>query len=221
MLSPLGVRAEEEVAEAVAEPDMGTSRSDGTVSGGYVAFEGGYATIDADAGDRVGAGPGFGGRIRAGVEFFEQLTVAIGIGGFLLNDRQPFTERLIQCSSVEGVVVSCGDEANDYSSSVGAQMFLVETGYHHRFRPWYDISLSPGAMLGYQLAFSDLERSIDSCSECREVRLNATVDGLYLGPLFRVTFGPMGIFALTLRSDWYLTGNMQQMTTLGFEMGQP
>ena len=81
--------------------------------------------------------------------------------------------------------------------------------------------LSVGCTLGYQIATSDLERSIDKCTNCRVMELDATASGAYVAPFFRVTFGSLGIFALVARSEWFLTSDLVQMTSLGFEAGLP
>jgi hypothetical protein len=95
-----------------------------------------------------------------------------------------------------------------------------EVGYQHRFRPWHAGSLSPGAMFGALHAFGGLKRGVN-CDGCRSVKLDADLDGYYLSPFLRLTFGSVGEMALIVRSQWFITGDVRQATVLGFEYGLP
>lgn len=96
-----------------------------------------------------------------------------------------------------------------------------DIGYQYRFRPSAGTSLSPGFTVGYLSTFEGLNRSVGACSNCTKVRLDAEPDGVYLSPFLRATFGYLGMTALILRSDWFVTGDLQQVSTLGVEYGLP
>lgn len=192
----------------------------GVLSGGYFGLDVGYATIAADAADADGIGPGAGVHFRLGFEFWDHLFVASGIGGLLLSDRAPIYEMVVDCTSVNGQVVGCGDQAHEQGSNVSATLLLAEVGLQHRFRPALTLSWLPGIAVGYQRALSDLSRSVD-CKGCTSIDLDASASGVYLGPFFRVTFGNLGAIALIVRSQWYLTSDVIQMSSLGIECGLP
>lgn len=192
----------------------------GVLSGFYFGLDAGYATIAADAADKDGIGPGFGIYLRLGFEFWDHLVAVAGFGGFVLNDRAPITEMVVDCTSVDGEVISCSDEADEQRSNVTATVLLAEVGVQHRFRPTLSLSCLPGITLGYQGAISDLKRSVD-CQGCETFDLDASANGVYLGPFFRLTFGNLGMLGLTVRSQWYLSSDVAQVSTLGVEYGLP
>lgn len=208
------------VARAADGPEACSTLREGTLSGGYLGIDAGYATLAADAARRVGAGPGAGFHLRLGFAFWDHAVVGIGLSGLLLEDEQPFSQQVVDCTTVDNTVVSCSDQPHAQSSSLGATLFTTELGVQHRFRPSRATSIVPGLMAGYQMPFSDLERSV-ACEGCRSVPLAATARGIYLCPFFRVTFGKGGELAAVIRSSWYLTGDLNQVTTLGGEVGMP
>jgi hypothetical protein len=53
------------------------------------------------------------------------------------------------------------------------------------------------------------------------MKLEIDAHGYYLAPFIRLTLGASGERALIVRSQWFLTGDLQQMTYIGFEFGRP
>ena len=68
---------------------------------------------------------------------------------------------------------------------------------------------------------SGLKRGISSCSDCPSQSLDASAIGAYLAPFFRVTFGRQGLIGLIARSQWFMAGDLTQMTVFGLEYGAP
>lgn len=54
-----------------------------------------------------------------------------------------------------------------------------------------------------------------------EVKLDVNAGGLYLAPFLRITFGRIGYWGLVIRSQWLVTGDVLQMTSLGLEFLLP
>jgi hypothetical protein len=193
---------------------------DGILSGGYMALDLGYGRLERSAARRIGAGPGAGVHLRFAVEFWDHLVVGIGIAGLLLDDRQPISEMVVDCTTVNNTVISCDDDPHSQSSIVAATLFPVEIAAQQRFRPWSSSSFTPGAALGCQWALSDLKRGVQ-CKGCREIDLDATAAGAYVTPFLRTTFGELGELAVIVRWSLYLTGDVAHVATLGIEYGLP
>lgn len=193
---------------------------EGFLSGVYGALDLGIMALDAEAEARVGAGPGVSLQLRFGIEFWDHVLAALAFGSLWPNDRRPFSELVVDCTEINGVNVGCSDDPHEQSSSVSATFLGFEIGVQRRFRPAQSVSLTPGLLLGGSTDLGGLTRAVD-CDGCREVRLDADVAGWYLGPFFRVTFGKMGAVAAILRAQWFLTGDLMHVSTLGIEAGLP
>lgn len=194
---------------------------DGTPSGAYLTFDLGAMSPKGAAADRVGIGTGPAAQVRLGFEFWDQLVVGIG-GAFLdFTDRRPTTQSVIVCTKINGADAGCDQEPSLAKSDVRAGAGSLEVGYQKRFRPSHTKSVSVGVMAGYLETFGNLTRSITFCDDCTKTTLNADASGAYASPFIRVTFGHMGEVALVLRSQWFVTGDLLQFTTLGVEIGAP
>ena len=186
----------------------------GTLSGGYLAFEGGYATFKDEAERRAHIGPGGTLSARLVLEFWDTLLAGVGIGVLAPNDRQPFSQSVVDCQTVENVVVSCDDQPHSASSSVQAGILPLELGIQHRFRPARELSLVPGVLSGYLVTLGGPSRGV-ACDGCASVPVDANPTGVYFGPLLRVTIGHLGLWGFEARSVWFASGDLQQITTLG------
>ncbi|HEY2407294.1 MAG TPA: hypothetical protein VGI10_14890 [Polyangiaceae bacterium] len=201
------------------EQARGPNRS-GTPSGIYLGFEGGIASLRSGARERGRIGFGSTLGARAGVAFWDQLAFNVAGGGLWFADKEPFSELVVDCQTVSGVTVGCGDPTNQQSRVTGGFLSL-ETGYQRRFVASRSISLLPALMLGYAQRLGKLKRGVQ-CDGCRQVPIqDIDTSGAYLAPEFRVTLSQSGAFALSLRSEWYLTGDLTQRTLLAFELGMP
>jgi hypothetical protein len=205
---------------AGSDPSSCRTPRDGTLSGVYLSIDGGYATLKSRAADRVGAGGGAAVQLRLGVELWDQLVTGIALGGLFLADERPTSELVMNCTDIQGTPVACDNDAHSQASRVGATLGSVEAGYQKRFRPMQRLSWSPGAMLGYTHAFGGLKRGVD-CNGCGSTKLDAQLDGAYIAPFVRLTFGKIGELGIILRSQWYFTGDLSQFTVLGLEYGLP
>lgn len=192
---------------------------EGVVSGIYVGFDLGYATIRAEPADRVGIGSGVSIHLRGGLEFWDHLVLGAGFGGLLLADNKPTSEWVVSCTTVNGIETCSGPY--EQNSTITAALLTAELGFQHRFRPTRGTSWSPGLSLGYQGALLDFARDV-GCDGCPPpVDLPASASGFYLSPFLRVTVGRVGTYAIIVRSHWYLTGDVMQDTTFGVEFGLP
>jgi hypothetical protein len=79
----------------------------------------------------------------------------------------------------------------------------------------------PGGMAGYALQVGPFDRSINDCIDCTVQKLPDAVSGLFATPFVRATFGSLGNLAVCVRSQWFITGALQQATFVGFEYGMP
>jgi hypothetical protein len=192
----------------------------GVVSGFYIAGDIGYVTMKPAAGNRVGVGPGAGGQIRLGMEMMDAWLIELGIGSYGQKDRRPFTEDVVQCQEVENVTVYCDNDVQKAKSGVDVTFGAAAIGYQVRLRPSSGLSIASGLLLGFTFPISAVERSV-SCDGCQGVPLDLRTAGFSVAPMLRVTFGPWGGYALAVRSTWYFTGDLQQMSVFGFEYGLP
>lgn len=193
---------------------------DTTPSGGYLALDAGFFTIESKAEDRTGLRTGPVLDLRLGVEFWDQMILAFAVGSYLPVDKRGFTETVVDCTQVGTADPQCSDEPYEASSVVNETFINFEIGYQHRFRPWQSSSWSPGLMFGYQHAFGVVERGVP-CKGCATETIPIDLSGPYLAPFFRITVGNVGEAALIARSQWFASSDVVQMTTLGFEYGLP
>ncbi len=209
-------REEAEAAEEEAEAAARTPRGDQPFSGYFFGIEVGVGSLRSGVAAEAGVGPGLVLGLSAAVELWDHLL--IGAGGFFFgpSDQRQFSTQVTGCEAN-------GGPCSDYSttSSVSGGLLRFEVGYQHRFRPFRAASIVPGAWLGYAQSVEDLHRGIVNCVDCPGESLSIRTSGAYVAPFVRVTFGRTGRFALSLRSQWFATGDILQMTLLGAEIGLP
>jgi hypothetical protein len=192
----------------------------GTLSGGYVGLDIGMLQPARSTADRVGISLGLAEGVRFGLEFWDTLLIGIGAFATQPGDDRPTSEAVVDCTTDVVGISTCDTEPHSVGSGIVGGGFTVETGIQRRFRPSLGVSLSPGAMLGYVAEIGALKRGVD-CDGCNAVELDASVSGGYVAPFFRVTFSQLGTYAAVVRSAWFFSGDMQHMTTLGFELFAP
>ncbi len=167
--------------------------------------------------DREGIGPGPALQFGGGVEFWDQLIVGLDIGVYGASDDKPFSEAVIECDQFN----MCGAPKSAESSITGSGFLALETGYQRRLRPWDTSSFSLGLVGGYFLPFASHQRKVGNCDDCTVVAVDTCAAGAYLAPFLRVTFGDVGNWAMIVRSRWFVSGDLAQMTLLGVEGGVP
>lgn len=175
----------------------------------------GAGWLTEGSGDRAAtASVGFTLGLSLAMTLRDHVPVAFAFSGLMLNDRMPFTERVVLCTS--GV---CGDPY-DAESHAEASLLSLEMGYQHRFWSSYWTSLLPAFLMGYAWNPGGMSRGI-SCDGCKSVEIDAIhVGGLYLAPSFKLSsLVGKATFAFALRSEFFLTGDLSNRTLLGFEIG--
>jgi len=193
----------------------------GTLSGGYLALDVGFFEPSRQAAAQAGIGAGAAASLRIGFELWDTLVLGAGLSGLLPADERPTSENVVTCTSIQGAGETCETSGHPQESEIGGGLAATfEVGLQHRFRPWRSLSISPGAMLGYAAAFHSLNRGV-ACDGCSSTDLGVSVSGAYATPFLRVTFGQRGMYAAVVRSAWFLSGEMQHMTTLGIEVFAP
>jgi hypothetical protein len=193
---------------------------DGTLASFWIGLDFGVAALHDDVEARIQGGPGASGQVRLGVALWDQLAIGLAFSGLVLKDEAGYTTLAFECAEVDGAIIDCDDEPVEVGSTLDAVTGALEVGYQYRFRPWAAVSIVPGVMAGYLHAFGGLERSI-ACDGCGRVRLDVDLDGAYLAPFVRVTFGRTGPFALVFRPQYFLSGALRHATYVGFELGMP
>jgi len=199
-------------------PD-GTPRH-GVLSGYFIGIEGGVASLKSSANDRAAIGPGGAVALSLGMALWDQLPLGFSFGGVFMEDKTPFSEFVVDCTTVGGTPVGCGDPQSQ-KSTINGSFLSFETGYQRRFRPMPTVSLLPAALVGYLAAPGGLSRGV-GCDGCKSIPVDGvSPGGVYLAPSFKITFGRTGFFAVALRSELFLTGDLLHRTLLGLEIGAP
>lgn len=197
----------------------GTPR-EGVLSGGYFAIDLGLLAIDKSARERVGIGLGPGFDFRVGGEVWDRFIFGMGFAIYSPADNQPTSEVVVTCTTIDGQSLGCDGPASEDSTVTGS-FFSFEAGVQHRFRPWLSASLTPAALLGFTTELMPPKRGV-GCDGCPEaVALPVDTSGLYIAPLFRVTIGESGNYAVVARSQIFLTSDLNHFTTFGAEVGLP
>ena len=193
----------------------------GTLSGGYLGLDIGMLKPARSTADRVGISLGPAEGVRFGLEFWDTLLIGIGVFATQPADDRRTSEAVVDCTTDVVGISTCDTEPRRGESTIlGGGGFTVETGVQHRFRPWLAASFSPGAVMGYVAELGTLKRGVE-CEGCKTVELDASLSGGYVAPFLRVTFTQLGMYAAVVRSAWFFSGDMQHMTTLGFEVFAP
>lgn len=197
----------------------GTSRT-GTVSGFSLGTDLGISipTPGLRRGPGVGAGALLG--LRLGLALWDQLSIDAGGGVLLLRDLRPYTE-LVETCITTSAMPSPSCSVADKASTFTGWMVFAEAGYQRRFRPSPATSLLPGLHLGYMAGPSELTRAVE-CDGCKKMTVPGVhLQGLYVAPFLRMTFGATGVAAITLRSMVFLTGDLMNLTLLSYEFIAP
>jgi hypothetical protein len=163
-------------------------------------------------------GPGFD--LRAGAALWDHLVIGVGLTLYSPADNDPTSELVVTCTTVNGQSVGCSGPSRQNSGVVGS-FASFESGYQHRFRPWTNGSLAPGALVGFTAELNPPSRGVE-CEGCPDsVALPVSTSGVYVAPFFRFTIGERGNYALIARSQIFLTSDLAHFTTLGAEVGLP
>lgn len=185
----------------------------------YLGFAGGplYAKSSAHA---FGGG-GYALAFTGGIAFLNEIPLNVSVGGVSLDDAATYTESVQDCYYVDGMYTNCGDP-HDESSKISGGYFSFDSGYQRRFELSKVVYLVPGLLFGYQFSINRLRRGVD-CAGCQELPVpNTNLNGAYVAPTVRVSFGRRGGFiALSIRSQWYVTGDLLGATLFGVEAISP
>ena len=188
------------------------------LSGAFVALDLGVLGLRESARARAGAGPGIAGQLRVGAELWDSLSLALGVVLLQPNDRHPISVPVVDCTSVGGSTVGCGDTVSNQQSVIQGGSLAFEAGYQLRLYVAERVSLLPTLLVGYQQNVSTLARGVN-CDGCPDAKkLDLATSGLYLGPALRVALGDSGWWALGLRSQWFLGGDLTQLSLLSIEL---
>jgi hypothetical protein len=183
-----------------------------------LGFDVGYATMESASARKIGVSYGaIFGDLRFGIAIWDLLVLNTLAGGIAPKDRDSFEESVQECDKY--IMYSCSEPYSE-ESSVSALFVALELGAQYRLRPWRPVSFVPGLLLGQTLGLGNFTRGV-GCEDCKSVDLDASASGTYIAPFFRVTIGNRGAVAATLRSIWFLSGDLEQATTLGAEIGLP
>lgn len=193
---------------------------DGTLGSLWLGVDFGFAALSDDTEKRIKAGPGIAVQVRLGAALWDQLVIGLAFSSMTLRDKAGYTIWVTECTTVGRAVISCEDEPEEVGSELDANLGAMELGYQYRFRPWAPISIVPGMLVGYTFALRGLERTI-GCDDCGRVPLDVDLNGAYLAPFLRVTFGRTGPVALTVRPQYFLNGALHHITYAGLELGMP
>jgi hypothetical protein len=213
-------RAEESESDEITLSEFKGTYRGGILSGGYFAVDVGLLAVRQRARERVGIGLGPGFDLRAGAAFWDHLVIGAGLAIYTPADNDPTSELVITCTTFEGQSLGCSGPSRQ-DSGVAGSFASFESGYQHRFRPWINSSLTPGAVLGFTAELHPPSRGV-ACEGCPDsVALPVSTSGVYAAPFFRVTIGERGNYAVVARSQIFLTSDLAHFTTLGAEMGLP
>ena len=202
----------------VCTPSVVKAYSTSVLSGGFAALDLGVLGLSKSARARAGVGLGIAGQLRVGAEFWDSLSLATSIVVLTPRDRRPIKVPVIDCTSVGGTVIGCGDEVSDQESVVQGGALSFEAGYQVRLQFQDRAWLLPTLLLGYQQNVSTLERKV-TCGGCPDAqKLDLVTSGMYLAPAMRVAFGEKGWWALGLRSQWFVTGDVTHISLLSIEV---
>ena len=213
-------RADEPNPDPVELYDYSGTPRDGVLSGGYLGLDFGVVAIDEAVRERVGIGLGPAFAFRLGAVLWDHWVLGVGLAIYSPAEHRPTSEQVIVCTTLNGQSLGC-DPPSRQESTVAGAFSSFETGYQHRFRPWLSTSFTPTALIGVAAELHPPTRGV-GCEGCPDsVALPVSTSGFYVAPLFRVTIGESGHYAVVARSQLFFTGNLTHFTTLGAEVGLP
>lgn len=194
---------------------------EGFLSGGSLGVFGGPVALKSAAAERGGIGSGSSVAITIGTAWRDRVPLTLSWSFLTLSDRQPFSEFVVDCTTLNGGVVGCGDPHAQSSTVTSGSLLALETGYQYRFRPSRWASLLPAAVVGYLWSVSEFSRGVlcDGCMPSIPIR-GVNVGGPYLGPSFKVTLNTMAM-ALTARAEFFARGDLGHRILIGIELGAP
>lgn len=216
----LPARAEDSQGDEIKLSEFTGTYRGGTLSGAYFGLDLGLLAVRQRARERVGIGPGPGFDFRAAIAFWDHLLIGTAFAIYSPADNDPTSELVITCTTVGGQSFGCSGPSSEQSGVTGS-FASFESGYQHRFRPWVNSSLSPGAVLGFSAEVQPPSRGV-ACEGCpASVELPVSTSGLYVAPFFCITIGEIGNYAFVARSQIFVTSDLAHFTTLGAELGLP
>lgn len=180
---------------------------------------GGPAALKLGAEQRARAGSGGSVSLTFGVALWDHVPINFSLGRLILEDREPFTEFVVDCTTQNGVSLGCSDPHAQESKVTSGLMLGLETGYQYRFRPASWTSLVPAVIVGHIWTASGFSRGV-GCDGCKSIPLSGVdVEGSYVGPSLKMTFGAS--LAVTARAEWFLNGDLSYRALFGGELGAP
>lgn len=196
-------------------------RREGFLSGGSLGVFGGPAALKPAAAERGGIGTGSSVAITVGTAWRDRVPLTLVWSLLNLSDRRPFSESVVDCTTLSGAVVSCGDPHAEDSTVASGSLLALETGYQHRFRPASWTSLLPAAVFGYLWSVGQFSRGVgcEGCSPSIPIQ-GVHVGGPYVGASFKMTSNEMPM-ALTARAEFFARGDLGHRFLLGIELGAP
>jgi hypothetical protein len=184
-----------------------------------MGFGAGFTSLRPAAQDRIQAGPGEVFRFTLGMAFWHEIPINLNLGQVFLKDRQPFSEFVVTCTTYGNTDLGCSNPSAQESTIQGFYASL-DTGFQHRFQFLPSIALVPGALFGYQFG-GKLTRGVQ-CDGCKSLPVDgASLDGAFIAPSLKFVFTNTQFLALTARSEWFLSGDVRQMTTFGLDVLAP
>ncbi len=191
----------------------------GVLTGMTFGMAGGPAALKLGAEQRARAGAGGSVSLAVGVALWDHVPINFTLGRLFLDDREPFTEFVVDCTTHNGVTLGCSEPHAQESRVTSGIMLGLETGYQHRFRPASSTSLVPAVIVGHIWTPNGFSRGV-ACEGCTSIPLpGIDVGGTYVGPSFKVTFGAW--LAVTARAEWFLDGDLSYRALFGGELGAP
>jgi hypothetical protein len=210
---------------ARAAPDDDESSSSGppprtgTIGAYHFGIAMGFADFERSAEQRGGIGGGSVLQITAGIALWDQLPIHFGFGPLAPSDHAPIFEKGTFCTTDADGVESCSEPSVGRSTVSGGYL-NVETGYQRRFRLSPAVALVPAGLFGYLWNSERLSRSV-RCEGCRSFSIDVDASGAYVSPSLRFVLGDPWAFGVSVRTNWFLTGDLQQMTLVGLEFLAP
>jgi hypothetical protein len=222
--APAGPRLfEVRPASAASDDEAGSSSGPpprtGTVGAYHLGIAIGFVDFEQSAEQRGGIGGGSVAQITAGIALWDQLPIQVGFGSMAPSDHDPIFEKGPFCGIDADGVESCSEPRLERSTVSGGYLNW-ETGYQRRFRLSSAVALVPAGLLGYVWSSGRLSRTV-GCEGCRSFSVDVDASGAYFAPSLRFVLGDPGAFGLSVRTNWFLTGDVQQMTLVGLEFLAP
>jgi hypothetical protein len=210
--------AETATSDDAGAPTIPPTRVD-TIGGYHFGLALGFIAFEPAAERRGGIGGGAALHFTGGIALWDRIPMHVGFGALVPRDRAPIYQEGVFCEVDENGLEICG-EPEVGKSSVSGGYLSFETGYQHRLRLSSSVALVPAGLLGYLWNVSAFSRAV-GCKECQSFPVDVNASGGYVAPLLRVAFGTHGAVALSVRTNWFMAGDLRHMTLFGLEFGAP